>query len=70
MLGHGIAADALDEHWHISKDSALFSMKPFCRPVVEKFWSEYLPEPTEANMKRVRKVNAVKGFYESEYEKK
>lgn len=58
MLAYGVAAEALDEYLQMSEDSILLSLKEFCEWIVELFQEEYLPKPTEQDLKRIMAINA------------
>lgn len=62
MLAYGNAADSLDEYIQISEDSILDSLKQFTKSLIEEFGSDYLRTPTEIDLRRILKINTVRGF--------
>ena len=61
MLAYGCAADSVDEYLHLSEDAALASLKAFCADLIAAF-PEYLRAPSEADLERIMKINASRGF--------
>ena len=53
---------ALDENLRLGESTALLVLKHFCKTVIAEFGSEYLRAPTEADMNRILKTNAARGF--------
>lgn len=62
MMALGLAADAVDEYVRISESSAMESLKDFCSDFVDEFGHEYLRCPTPADMERILRINAARGF--------
>lgn len=62
IRAYRIEADAVDEYKRTSESSALLSFKEFGRAVVELFGTEYLRAPNGADMLRIPRINAKRGF--------
>ena len=62
MLSYGAAADCNDKYLQLSETSSLKSMDRFCDAVVSIFSAEYLRHPTVADLERLLKIGAKRGF--------
>ncbi|SAM00221.1 hypothetical protein [Absidia glauca] len=62
MLAYGCSADQLDENLRIGKTTALECLRRFCKAVIAGFGESYLRAPNQADVERLLKENAGRGF--------
>lgn len=62
MLAYVSAGHSLVEYIQMGEDYISLSMKAFCELVVNEFRSEYLRDPTEAELRRIEEINMARGF--------
>src|SRR5690348_11304398 len=62
MLAYGVAADAVDEYCLISESLAHDCLSAFVDGVIRCFESVYLRAPSSADINRIQKYNAEKGW--------
>ncbi|XP_021747847.1 uncharacterized protein LOC110713702 [Chenopodium quinoa] len=62
MLGYGMAADAVDEYVRISESTARVALQRFCTGVINQFGTEYMRNPTTAELARIMHQNELRGF--------
>ena len=62
MLAYGAAADSLDEYLRLSEDSINLYLRKYVKGVVECFGTEYLREPTDADLQRLLADGVRRGF--------
>ncbi|KAE8896831.1 hypothetical protein PF005_g21073 [Phytophthora fragariae] len=62
MYRYGVAADATDEYVRLGETTATEAFQRFTKAVLNKFGSEYLREPTAADIQHHTRINEQRGF--------
>ncbi|KAE9334033.1 hypothetical protein PR003_g13713 [Phytophthora rubi] len=62
MYRYGVAADATDEYVRLGESTATEAFQRFTKAVLNKFGSEYLREPTAADIQHHTRINEQRGF--------
>ena len=62
VMAYAISPDAFDENVRMGESTIRQAVKKFARGVVELYGEEYLRKPTQADLQRLCRENAARGF--------
>ena len=62
VMAYTISPDAFDENVRMGESTIRQAVKKFARGVVELYGEEYLRKPTQADLQRLCRENAARGF--------
>jgi hypothetical protein len=62
MLVYGVAADATDEYCRLGESTAQEGLKQFLNAIRKCFESEFLRQPSRADVEKQMEINRERGF--------